>query len=304
MNIQTKEPTIKDLRRYKSHAYVPYVMPTMILMALLAITPIIFVILISFTNYQLGTPFSDTKFIGLSNYIRLFDGTDSIFPYSVYISLFMMVAATSFQMVLGFINAMLLNQDFKFKGLALACLIVPIAMTPSIASQIWKLMYNSEFGVINYFVEMITGLQVVWLGKEFAILSVLIANIWMSTPFVTLILYAGLRTLPQEPFESAIIDGANRFELFYYVTLPLMKYLILLTLLLRSIDMMKMFDIPYVLTQGGPGSITQFLGLMIYDVGFGVSGMIGRASAISVILILIVSVMALFLINTMRKNRN
>jgi multiple sugar transport system permease protein len=282
--------------------HIPYMFPTMLAMALVSIVPLIFVIGISFTNYELGILPERIRLVGMRNYLRLFNGQDDVFFYSLFITLSITVIATTIQMVLGFFSALLLNEDFKLKGLAIACFIVPIAMTPSIASQVWKLMYNSESGVINYFLDLLFGAKIVWLGPKYAFLSVLITNIWMSTPFVTLVIYAGLRSLPLEPYESAVIDGASSFQLFKWITLPLLKPLTLLTMLFRVIDMFKMFDIPYVLTQGGPGDATEFLGLRIYRIGFGVTGLVGRASAISVILILIVAVLSLILITALRKN--
>jgi multiple sugar transport system permease protein len=287
---------------HKKNQHLPYIMPTMLMMLIISIVPIVFVIAMSFTNFELGIPIEKVKFVGFRNYLRLFSGQDDVFYYSLLITMVMTLVATAIQMVLGFFCALLLNEDFKLKGLAIACFIVPIAMTPSISSQVWKLMYSSESGVINYFLNLLFGIKVVWLGPKFAFLAVLITNIWMSTPFVTLVMYAGLRSLPVEPYESAVIDGANSFQLFKWITLPLLKPLILLTLLFRLIDMFKMFDIPYVLTQGGPGDATEFLGLRIYRIGFGVTGLVGRASAISVILILIVVILSLILITTLKKN--
>ena len=206
----------------------PYTAPAMTAMILLTAVPFIAVILLSFTNYELAMPLSNFKWIGLRNYDRLLFGTNKLLYYSLGISVGMMVIATVFQMVLGFISASLLNQDIKFRGLAIACLLVPIAMTPSIASQVWKLMLNSEFGVINYFLKNLFNTSVVWLDKDNSLLSVLLVNIWIMTPYVTLTLYAGLRSLPLEPYESAMLDGANRRQALWYITLPLLKPLILL----------------------------------------------------------------------------
>jgi len=269
-------------------------------MILISIIPIIFVVIMSLTNYELGIPSERLRFVGLQNYIRLFNGQDKVFLYSIFITLAMTCIATAIQMILGFTCAFLLNEDFKFKGIAIACFIIPIAMTPSIASQVWKLMYNADFGVINYFLNLILKLKVVWLGPKYAFLSVLITNVWMSTPFVILTIYAGLRSLPVEPYESALMDGASSYQLFRWITVPLLKPLILLTLLFRLIDMFKMFDVPYVLTQGGPGDATEFLGLHIYKIGFAVTGLVGRASAVSVLLIIIVAILSKILIGTLR----
>jgi len=276
----------------------------MIIMILLTGLPIISVILLSFTNYELAMPWGSVRWIGLRNYERLFFGHNRVFYYSLAISVGMTVAATAVQMVLGFIAASLLNQNIKFKALAVGCLIVPIAITPSIASQIWKLMLNAEFGVINFILYGLFGTTVVWLGPDNALLSVFIVNIWIMTPFVTLILYAGLTSLPLEPFESAAIDGANAVQKLFRITLPMLKPLILLTILFRSIDMLRMFDIPFVLTHGGPGNITEFVGLHIWRLGFGVSTLVGRASAVSVVLLIIVSAISLTLIKLMARKED
>lgn len=295
--------SVQFQNRLRKHPQVPYILSTAIVMLLLFILPLVFVFLISLTNYRLGVGLDDISFLGLSNYKRLFSGEESGFYYSVFISVFFMVLGTLIQMILGMICALLLNQRFRRKGLVIACLIVPIAMTPSIASQIWKLMFNSEFGVINYFIEAVTGQTVQWLSADYAFLSVLIATVWQYTPFVTLMLYAGLCSLPQSPYESAILDGANKWQLFRHITLPLLKNLILLCALMRSIDMLKTFDIPYVLTQGGPGNATRFLSLKIYDTGFGEQNFVGRASAMAVVLIVLVSLISLALFRVMNKSK-
>ncbi len=294
------KPNHPWLRR---HPQMPYILPTMVVMLVLFVVPILFVIIISLSNYRLGTPFDQINFLGLSNYIRLFTGAESGFYYSVFITVGFMVLATAIQLVLGMACALVLNQEFRFKGLAVACLIVPIAVTPSIISQIWKLMFNSEFGIINYFIHALTGHNVQWLDVNHAFLAVIIATVWQYTPFVTLMLYAGLRSLPESPYESAILDGASKWQLFYHITLPLMKNLIILCALLRSIDMLKTFDIPYVLTQGGPGNVTRFLGLLIYDTGFGEQTFVGRASAMAVVLIVLVSLISLVLFRVMNRSR-
>lgn len=288
-------------KKRKKRPYMPYIAPAMTVMIILVAIPFIAVLLLSFTNYELAMPMSTFKWIGLKNYNRLLFGANKLLYYSLGISVAIMALATITQMILGYFCASLLNKDIKGRAIAIACLLVPIAMTPSIASQIWKLMLNYDFGVINYFLEKIFGTKVVWLDKDHAFLSVLLVNIWSMTPYVTLTLYAGLRSLPMEPYESAMIDGANARQLLMYITLPLLKPLILLTMLFRSIDMLKMFDIPYVLTQGGPGSITEFIGLHIYRTGFGSKTQVGRASAISVILIILVGLICLLMIKLMNK---
>lgn len=269
---------------------------------MLFVIPVLFIFVISLTNYRLGYGIEDISFLGLGNYIRLFDGSENAFYYSIFISLVLTVLGTALQLVIGMGCAMLLNCEFKGKAVAVACMIVPIAMTPSIASQIWKLMFNNEFGIINHILNQLFHINISWLDEKHAFLSVVIATIWQYVPFVTLMLYAGLRSLPEEIYESAALDGANRIQIFFNVTLPMMKRLILLCTLLRMIDMLKTFDIPYVLTQGGPGSATKFLGLLIYDTGFGETNFVARSAAMAVILIFITSTLSLILFRIQRKN--
>ena len=135
-----EKPVLLKNRSGVRRSHIPYVAPAMIIMILLAGLPIISVVVLSFTNYELAMPWSNVRWIGFRNYERLFFGHNRVFYYSLGISVGMTVVATAIQMVLGFIAASLLNQNIKFKALAVACLIVPIAITPSIASQIWKLM--------------------------------------------------------------------------------------------------------------------------------------------------------------------
>lgn len=289
-------------RWFVSRPYIPYMAPAVTVMLLLFVIPIIFIFVISLTNYRLGYNLEDIKFLNLSNYKRLFDGSENAFGHSIFISLLLTVAGTGLQLMIGMGCALLLNCEFKGKAIAVACMIVPIAMTPSIAAQIWKLMFNGEFGIINHVWDMLFHTKISWLDADHAFLAVMIATVWQYVPFVTLMLYAGLRSLPEEIYESAALDGANRFQAFFHVTLPMMKKLILLCTLLRMIDMLKTFDIPYVLTQGGPGSATKFLGLLIYDTGFGETNYVGRAAAIAVILIIITSTLSVVLFRVQRRN--
>lgn len=289
--------------RKTRHPERPYIVPTVMLIGLLFIVPIVFVLLISFTNFKLGMNLGKVSFYGFQNYLRLFNGSESAFGHSIGLSLWLMVLGTGLQLVLGMICALLLNHEFRGKAIAIACLVIPIAITPSIIAQVWKLMFNSEFGVINYFLKLFFNTSVSWLDMNHAFLAVLIATVWQYTPFVTLMLYAGMRSLPDSPYESAMIEGASKWQQFIYITLPLMKKLILLCVLLRSIDMLKTFDIPYVLTQGGPGSATKFLGLLIYDIGFGETNFIARSAAVAVIMILLVSILSVFLFRLLSRSR-
>lgn len=286
----------------KRKPHLPYVMPAMLVLGALTILPTIFLWVVSLTNYNLGWTFSQAEFVGLKNYIHLFSGADPDFWHSICISVLFMVLATGIEMLLGFWIAMLLNStEFRLKALVISILIIPIAMTPSIAGNIWKLMYNAEYGIINHVLDTLFGLKITWLSPQMAFFSVLIADIWMGTPFVTLIFYAGMRSLPQDPYESAAIDGANAYHMLRYITLPSLRPLIFLALVFRAIDTLKTYDLPFVLTQGGPGNATEFLSLHIYRLANAQNGLIARAAATAIVLLVIVSVVSNLLIRQQRK---
>ncbi|MDR0598798.1 MAG: sugar ABC transporter permease [Treponema sp.] len=287
---------------FKRNPHIKYIAPAMGVMALLSIIPTLFLVIISFTNYQLGWEFSRARFTGLDNFIRLFTGADADFWHSVWISLAFMLLATGIEMVLGFCIASLLNNtEFRLKPLVVGILIIPLAMTPSIAAQMWKLMLNAEYGVVNHILWSLFHIKVVWLSPRFAFWSVLLVDLWMFTPFVALIMYAGLRSMPAEPYESAAIDGAGRLQTLRYITLPMLRKLLFLTLLLRSIDCLKLFDTAFVLTQGGPGNATEFLSLHVYRLANAQNGLIGRAAGVALVLLAVVSVISAALIKQQRR---
>lgn len=279
-----------------------FIAPAMITMIVMSIVPTVFLFIISLTNYQLGWNFSRAKFVGIDNFIRLFSGSDPDFWHSVFISIAFMMLATSIEMILGFLIAMLLNSwEFKLKGLVIGILIIPLAMTPSIAAQMWKLMFNSEYGIFNYYLQLFFNIKITWLSSSMAFWSVLTVDIWQFTPFVALIIYAGLRSIPDEPYESAGMDGANAWQVFISITVPMMHKLIYLALLFRAIDSLKLFDTAYVLTQGGPGNATELLSLHVYRMANAQNGLIGRAAAIALVLLALVTAVSSVLIKQQRK---
>jgi multiple sugar transport system permease protein len=289
----------------KRNPHVKFIAPAMGVMILLSVVPTIFLIVVSFTNYNLGWVFSRAKFTGLANFIRLFSGADPDFWHSIWISGLFMVLATGTEMALGFGIASLLNSsEFSLKPLVVGIMIVPLAITPSIAAQMWKLMLNSEYGILNHILLSLFGIKITWLSPALAFWSVLLVDIWMFTPFVTLIIYAGLRSMPAEPYESAAIDGASRFQMLRFITLPMMRKLLYLAILMRAIDSLKLFDTAFVLTQGGPGNATEFLSLHVYRLANAQNGLIGRAAAVALVLLAIVTAVSTCLIRQQRKGED
>ncbi|MGL4986865.1 MAG: carbohydrate ABC transporter permease [Treponemataceae bacterium] len=280
-----------------------FILPAMTVMILLSVIPTIFLIIISMTNYELGWSFDRLDFVGFDNFVYLFSASDPDFYHSIYITMLFMIFATSIEMILGFCLSLLLNAfEFKLKPLIIGILIIPLTMTPSIAAQIWKLMLNTEYGVLNWFLVLFGFEKVVWLSPQLAFWSVLLVDVWQFTPFIILIVYAGLRSIPNEPYESASIDGASPIQSLWYITLPMIKKLLSLALLFRIIDAIKLFDTAFVLTQGGPGNATEFLSLHVYRLANAQNGLIGKAAAVAIVLVCITTFMSSMLLKQQKKD--
>ncbi len=289
-------------RLMKKKPYLPYIAPAMTIMTVLTVFPTIFLYVISVTNYQLGWGLDRLKLVWFNNYIRLFSGGDPDFWNAVYISLLFMVITTSIEMVFGFfIGKLLCDTEFKLKSVVFAILIIPIVMTPSIAGNIWKLMLNSEYGIVNYFLQRLGLPAVAWLDAKWSFTSIVLADVWQWTPFVALISYAGLCSLSTDQYEAARIDGANAVQLFRYITLPSLRPLIFLTMIFRTVDSLKIYDMPFVLTQGGPGNSTEFLSLHIYRLANAQNGLIGRAAANAIVLMVISTCVSRVLMHYQRR---
>ena len=230
-----------------------FILPALVPLLLITIGPLIFLYYMSLTDFELGASLSEARWVGLDNYIRLFSGKDPQFWPAIVNTIGIAVAATAIELVLGFGIALLIDSfGERLKGILVAILMLPMVVTPVIVGLVWKLMLNSEHGVINWALGYI-GLQPAWLGPELSLTSIMIVEIWQWTPFVALILMAGLASLPGEPHEAAAIDGATGWQSLIYITLPLLMPVIVLALLLRLIDVLKIFDIIFIMTGGGPG---------------------------------------------------
>lgn len=286
------------MKLLRERPYVVYIAPALIVMATLILIPLGVMTFYSMTDYEIG--YSTFDFIGLKNYSILLKSP--AFWHSTKITIIYALIVTSLSLLVGFITAQLLSRHIKVKAIAFAALVVPIAMTPSIAGQIWGLILNSEYGVLNYLLSNSVGIKEAWLSADWAFTSVIAVSIWQSAPFAALILFAGLQSLPEEPFEAAAVDGANRRQLLWNITLPLMKMPFMLALIFVSIDALRIFDIPFTLTQGGPGNSTELLGMHIYRLGFSQTGWIGRASAASMFLMFLTLTVSLILIFFFRRN--
>jgi multiple sugar transport system permease protein len=213
------------------------ILPTFVVMLGVFGMPLAFSFYLSFTGYGQGQGLFSGGYVGLENYQDLL--SDPAFTGSISITLLYTGAAVAAQMVLGLGIALLLNMDLPGIRICRTALIIPMMVTPIVGALCWKLLLDPSHGVINHWI----GQHIVWLGRpDTALAAIWIVGVWQSTPYVILILLAGLRSLPGEPREAAAIDGAARWQVFWHVTLPLLRPYLLVALLLRTIFEFRAFD--------------------------------------------------------------
>lgn len=248
--------------------------------------PILGALWLSFRNETLGS-FVPAKFIGFDNYTAAF--ADPRFWESIRTTIWLTVLGLLVQMPIGIGLAVLLERNLRGTQLFRTILIIPMLLTPVAVGLMWRFMFDVDLGIINW---ALAGLGLDgpnWLGASWpAIWAVEIVDSWQSIPFIMLIVLAGLAGLPKGPQEAAEIDGARPWQVFFYVTLPALGPVILVTLMIRVIDSLKMFDIIFIVTtKGGPGTATQTLGMLIYNTGFGFF-QTSRAAALGILMVLMV----------------
>ena len=201
------------------------------------------------------------------------------------------------------IAALSLNTKFKGKGIVITLAMMPMIITPVAVGLFWRMMLNTEWGIINYYVQKLGFDSVVWLGTpRNAFITVIFVEIWWGISFVILVLLGGLSNLPIEPFEAAEVDGATAWQKFVYVTLPMMKSVILVIATIRTIDAFRAFDLIYTLTKGGPADATRIFSVQIYYTAFE-RAEFGLGAAASMFLFVIVMIVSIGLIKELVPNK-
>jgi multiple sugar transport system permease protein len=247
--------------------------------------------------------FLPRRFLGFANYKKLLG--DLYFWQSAKFTLLFALVSVALEMVLGTIFALLLNEKLPLRGLFRASILIPWAIPVAISARIWELIYSYNYGLANFLLLKIgiCSRPINWLGSSAgAFFSLLLADIWKTTPFVTIILLAGLQAIPEELYEQAKVDGTNFYQRFLKITLPLLKPIFLVAILFRTIDALRIFDLVYVLTHGGPGGATTSLSL--YGYKFFLTSDFGYGSAVSVVCFLIAFTLSILYLRMGRFGRS
>jgi multiple sugar transport system permease protein len=247
-----------------------------------------------------ATSASQPEFVGLKNFIDLYL-RDKNFIDSIWRTIYFTAFAVVAEIILGLIIALLLNRELKGHKVIRTLIMLPMMATPSAMALIWVLMYNPTLGVLNYLLGLLGVPPQEWLSNLHLVIPALaLVDIWQYTPFMTLILLAGLATIPIEPLESARIDGANPWRVLWHIILPLLRPTMVVGALFRVIDTLKTFDTIYVMTQGGPGRASQTINLFAFQTAFEYFH-IGYGAAVSLSLIALVFMVSGVLIRLRRQ---
>lgn len=267
-----------------------FLLPGLLVLIALNIFPMIYSLFVSFQHYTLSD-IANRHFVGFANFAS--DLTSSIFLHALFITLVMTVATVLAQLFFGMIIALVLNRnDLVGRKVFSTLFLLPMAVSPLVVGILWRFMLNPSFGVLSYFVDGVLGTHVDLLTHPFlAVLSVLVTYTWAWTPFTTLFLYSALLGVDKEYREAAQIDGARNLRIIVSVQIPIIRNLVVLVVLLQTITAFRMFSVPALLTNGGPGITTQTLSYLIWQQGLNYFDM-GSASSMSWIVVIIASVFA------------
>lgn len=284
-----QQPTSATTSHAKRQAryYTTLLVPTLILLTLITLLPVIFLIVTGFTSWDLSRPGS-LEYVGLKNYIRIFTN-DRRFWNSVWVQVRLTLMTVPTQVILGLTLALFLKARVKnsfLMELSRGVFIVPMVIPPIIAGLIWKILFTPPVSILNWLSVSLGLGELAWLGHpQLALVAIAIATIWEFFPFCFLLLYAGLLSLPEEPFEAAQVDGASYWQAFKSITLPLLMPTLNIVLLFRLIDSIRSFPVIYVMTQGGPGFATEPTNYYAYNQAFGFS-YIGYSSSLIMVMLI------------------
>ncbi len=281
----------------------PYllILPAFLVVFALAVYSAVWLGRMSLTNWPFGAGWERAVWVGLENYRWLLFDKSSLLWGSVRVTSIFVGVTLAVELILGFGLALLLNEKILGRSLYTALLIIPIVLMPSMVGMIFRLYFHYD-GLVNFFIESLFGVKLNWYGAELALWAVILVDIWEWTPFFVLILLAGLQALPREPYEAAVVDGASGWQVFRHVTLPMMMPLVITTLILRFMDVLRIFDVIFAMFGGGPGTATTTLPLLVYRLTM-VARNVGRGSAVSVMLIILIVALTYLLVRIFERSK-
>lgn len=274
-----------------------FMTPTILVLALVVAGPLLYSLWLSLHEYIITYGMGDL--VWFENYTLMMSEE---FAGVSWVTMKLTVIVVVLEFLIAFGLALLLNQPWlKMRNFYLVVLMLPILMTPVAVALMFRLMFNPNLGIINWVLAQVGIPEQGWFGDpDLALATVVFVDIWNETSLMLIMLYAGLKSLPQDPVEAARIDGASSWQILWHVTLPMLKPVILVTVLIRLITALKSYDLIYMLTQGGPGKVTETISFYAYRLGFRFLD-IGQAAAVSFILLAAVVALTVLLLRIMKE---
>jgi len=272
--------------------------PTMITLLAIALYPLLYNLYLAFHSVFLNEPNAPRPFIWFDNFVSIF--TNDLVLSSLWKSFLYSAIVVTVEFFFALAIAVLLNREFFGKRFYIPFIILPLMITPVVSGLIWKYMFNGEFGLIGWILQSFGVKNHSFLSDPVtAFIGVVIQDIWHWTPFLVLLFYTGLISLPREPFEAAAIDGASPWQVFKDITVPMLKKIFLIGILLRTMDAFKIFDEIYMMTQGGPGNATETLNYYVYRNTFRYFNM-GEGAALALVVLVIIIIISNIFIKVMK----
>lgn len=271
--------------------YWPFVVPALVVVGAVIVFPWAFTLWMSVNRWTLGR---SRSFAGMENYLRL--ASDPRFWESLVHTLTYTSLSVAAPMLFGTVAALIFDARFPLRGLLRGVFVMPMMATPVAVALVWTMMFHPQLGVLNYLLSLIGIPAQEWIFNAKTVIPSLVAvETWQWTPLVMLIVLGGLASVPREPFESAEIDGANAWQQFRYLTLPMIAPFLMIALIIRTIDALKSFDIIYAMTQGGPGTASETINIYLYNTAFSYYD-IGYGSAMAVVFFIVIVALSFILL--------
>jgi len=268
------------------------VAPALLLTVTFALYPVVDSFWLSLQNIFIGIPQLGSQFVGPDNYLTLL--RDPVAQQALLVTSGFVLLSTVLELACGLMIALVIHERFRGRGLVRAAILIPWAIPTVVASQLWRYIFNDQYGFANLllFGDRVTA-YIPWLAyPSLAFGIVILADVWKTSSFAALLILAGLQLIPDDLYDAARVDGAGAWQRFRHITLPLLKPALLLALLFRTMDAFRVFDLVFVMTQGGPGDATQVLQFYGYQTLF-TEGRIGYGSAVSVAVFLMILALSL-----------
>ena len=276
-------------RRHRS--YYLFVAPALVVVGAVIIFPWLFTVWMSAFDWKIG---SVAHFVGLDNYSGL--AKNQRFLEAILHTFYFTALAVVVPLFLGLVAALIFHREFPFRGVLRGIFTMPMMATPVAVALVWTMMFHPQQGVLNYLLSLFGLPPSLWVySPTWVIPSLVLVEIWHWTPLVMLIVLGGLAALPTEPYESARLDGATEWQLFRYITLPLIAPFLIVAAVIRTIDALKAFDTIYVISQGGPGTASETINIYLYLQAFAFYN-VGNASAVVVVFFVVILALALLLL--------